>query len=449
VFTVNELLKITRGQLVKKVKDLPIKGISIDSRTLRSKEAFIAIKGKNFDGHDFIKEAIKKGASCIIATEKIKGKVSFIKVKDTIKALGRIAHYQRKKFDLPVIAVTGSNGKTTAKEMIAWVLGKKFKVLKNEGTKNNQIGLPLTLLKLNSSHKIVVLELGTNHFGEIAYLAKICEPNIGIITNIGPAHLEYFEDLEGVYKEKSNLIKYLNKPSIAIFNSDDDILRKKIPSNFSNAFTLKCGIKYPAEFSASRIELKKEKVSFFLNKKYKFTLATPGRYNIYNALYAVSVARIFGMDYKEIALRLSNFVFPAGRLKIIKKKGIKFIDDTYNANPASLEEALRVLADFKVKGRKIFVMADMLELGKYKELFHKQVGEKVLKICDIFITVGKLSKLAAKVCLAKGYAADKIFICESKKEAKDILFNRLSLTKHDIVLLKGSRLMQMEELLNK
>src|SRR3989338_7314407 len=223
MFRVNELIDATKGRLINQARNTIIRGISIDSRTMHSQDAFIAIKGSNFDGHDFIDEAINKGASCIIkeSGSEAKGRgrrVTFIEVQDTTKALGDIARFQRRKFNIPVIAVTGSNGKTTTKEMIAHILSRKFKVLKNEGTKNNQIGLPITLLKLNSSYDIAVLEVGTNHPGEIEYLARICQPNIGIITNIGPSHLEYLRDLGGVHREKYKIIENLEKPYIGILN---------------------------------------------------------------------------------------------------------------------------------------------------------------------------------------------------------------------------------------
>ncbi|PIS34320.1 MAG: UDP-N-acetylmuramoyl-tripeptide--D-alanyl-D-alanine ligase, partial [Candidatus Omnitrophica bacterium CG08_land_8_20_14_0_20_41_16] len=223
-----ELLKATRGKLTSGDNSVSVKGVSIDSREIKKGEAFIAIKGNNFDGHNFINMAIKKGASCIITEKEIKGTdgIAVIKVKDTIRALGAVARFKREKYNLPVIAVTGSNGKTATKDMIAWILSKDFKVLKNEGTKNNHIGLPLTLLKLDSSYDIAVLEIGTNHFGEVKYLSDIACANIGIITNIGPAHLQYFKNLKGVFKEKHDLLRSLKAPAIAILNADDPYLRK-------------------------------------------------------------------------------------------------------------------------------------------------------------------------------------------------------------------------------
>ena len=465
MFKVSELLKATKGKLINGPRDIIVKGISIDSRTIKKNEAFVAVKGPNFNGHDFINQAIKKEASCIIKAQSVKRKVqneiTLIEVKDTQKALGDIAHFMRKKFNIPVIAVTGSNGKTTTKEMIAWVLSKKFKVLKNEGTKNNQIGLPLALFNLNYKYDIAVLELGTNHFGEIEYLARLCLPNIGIIANIGPAHLEYLGNLKGVLREKYALIENLEKPRLAILNADDTLLKRQVLKKIKKPFIIGFGIKNQCDFFAASIKSCGEKLEFLVNpvrnnnskskisngvnRKYKFTLNTPGYYNIYNALAAITVARIFGMEYKDIALRLADFNFPEGRLKVITLNKIRFIDDTYNSNPFSLRQALEALDNFRTKGRKIFVMGDMLELGRQRELFHYQAGNQVAKVCDAFITVGKLSKLAADSAKTFGFDIKNIFTCESCQEARNILFNKLSPKQDDVVLVKGSRLMKMEE----
>jgi UDP-N-acetylmuramoyl-tripeptide--D-alanyl-D-alanine ligase len=450
MFRVDELLEATGGRLISQAGNTIIRGISIDSRTIHSKHAFIAIKGSNFDGHDFIDEAIKKGASCIIkesvSEAKDKGRrVTFIEVQDTTKALGDIARFQRKKFNIPVIAVTGSNGKTTTKEMLAHILSRKFKVLKNEGTKNNQIGLPLTLLKLNSSYDIAVLEVGTNHPGEIEYLARICQPNIGIIINIGPSHLEYLSDLGGVFREKYKMLENLEKPYIGILNADDDLLKRNISARQKQEIIFSFGIKNKSDFLASNIKMLNGKIEFSVNKKYKFQLKTLGYYNIYNALAAITVARIFGIAYKDIILRLNTFDFPQSRLKFMELNSVKFIDDTYNSNPLSLRQALNVLANFRTSGRKIFVMGDMLELGSYKKSFHYHAGQEAAGCCDVFITVGNLSKLAAKGAMASRFDVKNIFTCQTVTEARKILFNKLSLKKGDLVLVKGSRLMKMEE----
>ena len=455
MFTVDELLNSTKARLISAYKDRRIKGICLDSRTIKEGEAFIAIKGVNFDGHDFINEAIKKKASCIIRASQGKGEAALysrrtnrnvvvVEAKDTVKALGDIAKFHRQRFDIPVIAITGSNGKTTTKDMVAWVLSHKFEVLKNIGTKNNQIGLPQTLLGLNSSHDFAVLEVGTNHFGEVGYLAQICLANIGIITNIGHSHLEYFKNLKGVLSEKYTLIKHLKNPYIAMLNSDDLLLRKKVLKKSKQPFILGFGIKNRSDFYVTNVRVLKDRIEFIIKQKYKFTLWTLGYYNIYNALVAIALGRIVGMDYKDISDRLATFTFPQGRLNFIELNNIRFIDDSYNSNPLSLRQALETLDALRVKGRKIFVMGDMLELGKGSESFHRQGGCHASRVCDVFISVGKLSRSAAKEAGLRGLNAKNIFSCESIAEAREVLFKKISLNPQDIVLVKGSRAMKME-----
>ncbi len=450
MFKISELLEATGGKIINQDSGAIVSGISIDSRAINPRQAFIAIKGSNFDGHDFIDAAIKKGATCIIkdAGRKVKCKscsAVFIEVKDTIKSLGDIANFQRRKFNIPVIAVTGSNGKTTTKEMVAQVLSAKFKVLKNEGTKNNHIGLPMTLVNLDASYDIAVLEIGTNHPGEVEYLTRICEPNIGIITNIGPSHLEFLHNLKGVFREKYRIAENLKAPRICILNADDGLLKKKVCAKAKKHFVLGVGINNPCDFSASFIKSPLGAVKFCVNKKYKFTLNTPGYYNVYNALCSIAAARVFGVTYKDISKKLGAFDFPKSRLKLLELSGVKFIDDTYNSNPLSLRHALDTLAGFKTAGRKIFVMGDMLELGSRKEKFHRHAGRSLASSCDAFIAVGDLSELAAESARSSGFDANNIFTCRTSSQAREILFNRLLPKKGDLVLVKGSRSMKMEE----
>lgn len=444
MFKISELLEAAHGELISGSRDVVVRGISIDSRRVKKGEAFLAIKGDKFDGHDFIPEVIRKGVRCIIAQRLSSQKgVTFIKVKDTALALGDIACFNRKRFkNIPVIAVTGSNGKTTTKEMIASVLSRKFKVLKNEGTKNNHIGLPLTLLKLDNSYDIAVLEIGTNHFGEVHYLTRIAYPNIGIITNIGPAHLEYFNNLSGVFKEKYSLFEGLQQPAIAIVNADDDFLREVAFKKTKFPFVLSVGLKNKSDFFASGIKYIRGKPAFKVNQRFKFALNALGYYNIYNSLFAVAVARIFGLTYRDISCGLTGFSLPKSRLNFIEIGGIKFIDDTYNSNPLSLKQALGVLENFPVKGKKIFVMGDMLELGELSRSLHAQAVREGLRVFDTLITVGELSKACSD---KNSRAKNKIFNCQTASEAREILFGKVGVGSDDIVLVKGSRRMKMEE----
>ena len=446
MFKVSELLKAVSGEVVYGKAEGRVSGVSIDSRRIRKGNAFFAIKGDNFDGHDFIASAVKKGASCIVAQRNLKryGGIPVIKVKDTALALGGIARFNRDRFAVPVIAVTGSNGKTTTKDMIADLLSKQLKVLKNEGTKNNHIGLPLTLLKLNSSYDAVVVEIGTNHFGEIAYLSGIASPNIGVITNIGPSHLKYLKNLSGVFREKYSLIGSLRRPAIAVLNSDDNYLSRAVSHDRGRVFAISYGVKNAADYRAISLRRGFLRQSFRLKPRFRFALNVPGYYNIYNALAAIAVARILGVSLRNISLALKGFNLPKSRLNILKENGVSFIDDTYNSNPLSLSQALNTLKAAKVPGRKIACLGDMLELGKDAEARHALAIKEAACFCDNVITVGKLSGAALKG--ARKMA--NVISCKDSFEARFIL-KGLKLTREDLVLVKGSRAMKMEEVFKK
>jgi len=449
VFKVNEIIKATHGLLIRGNLQDKLSGISTDSRGLKPGDAFLALKGNNFDGHDFIPAALRSKAACVIA-EKTTGLMvprgrALIRVKDTTLALGDIARFQRQKFDLPVIAVTGSTGKTTTKEMIAQVLSARARVLRNEGTKNNQIGLPQTLIKLKAKDDFAVVEIGTNHFGEVDYLAGIALPNIGVVTNIGPAHLEFLKDLKGVFREKLGLLNNLSRPAIALLNSDDKFLRALINKKRTGPQIFSFGINEKSDFSASKIRLGHGHLRFKVNGKFDFALSTPGSYNIYNALPAIALGRIFGMDYRKIASRLAAFKFPKGRLNLIKFRGVMFIDDTYNSNPLSLRRSLEALKNIKCKGRRILVMGDMLELGRQKESLHREIAGSITDICDLLVTAGDLARLTADSAASLGLKSGNIFRCSCAQEARDLLFNKISPGPDDLVLVKGSRSMKMEE----
>jgi len=450
MFKLTEILKATRGKLISATPNALLGDVSIDTRTLKKGGIFLAIKGDRFDGHNFISDAVQRGAGCVIASRfsflsKSK-KTALIKVVDTKKALGGIAACHRSKFDLPLIAVTGSNGKTTVKEMIAWVLSERFCVLKNEGTKNNQIGLPMALLNLNSAHRSAVLEIGTNHFGEVEYLARICRPNIGIITNIGPSHLEHFGSLKGVFREKYALVENLSDPRLVILNRDDAFLKSTLLGKRKQPFTVGFGFDSHSDFQASAVKYTGRGLEFIVNGKEKFFLNTHGRHNIYNVLAAVAVGRILGMPYRDIITRLACFNFPQGRLCLVAYNKVHFLDDSYNSNPLSLKEALRALADLPVRGRKIFVMGDMRELGEHEKDFHYQAAREALAICDTFITVGELSGAAAGAARSSLGRAKDIFCCRNAQEARKVLFKKVRPDSRDIVLVKGSRAMHMEEI---
>ncbi len=450
MFRTDELLVATGGKLITKGGIDSFAGVSTDSRTIKKGHVFIAIKGDNFDGHDFIPEALKKGASCIIsgsgyASIPAKG-ITYIQVKDTVSALGGIASFHRRRFNIPVIAVTGSNGKTTTKEMIAKVFSYRMNVLKNEGTHNNHMGVPLTLLNLNKNHHMAVLELGTNHPGEIAYLAKMCLADIGVITNVGPSHLEFLTDLQGVLDEKCSLVNFLSDPSIIVFNGDDELLKRKFYYSREKPMAVSFGKTKTCDYRSTNVCLQDNLLKFKVGSNH-YVLKSVARHNIYNALAAISLGRIFGMPHGLIKKALSDFNFPKGRMSMVKLDKLILLDDSYNSNPLSLKNAINTLAEYKNKGRKILIIGDMLELGKgAQEDFHSEAGEHASKVCDIIITVGRLSKFTASAAQRCGFDRENIFSCNSSDEAREIFINKISGSSNDVVLVKGSRAMKMENI---
>ncbi len=451
-FSIKEIIRAARATLIRKGGFRDISGISTDTRHLKHGDLFIALKGKNFNGHDFVQAAITKGASCVIIqkaeTAKVRAVNSFdaavLQVGDTLEAFGDIARYHRNKFDIPFIGITGSNGKTTAKEMLFKVLSSAFRVLKNEGTENNLIGLPQTLLRLDNAYDIGVLELGTNQFGEIERLSRVLMPRIGVITNIGPSHLEFLKSEKGVLREKAELFKSLGRDGIALVNSDDP--------NILGIKQLKCrtltfGINNKCDFRAAEIVQEEDGLLFTVNEEYDFKMRVLGRHNVYNALIAVSVAFTCDMKYDEIYKALYDFQPVAGRLSLKRAGGLYIIDDTYNSNPQSAAAAIGFLKDYRARARKIFVCADMLELGSHADSFHADVGRAAARAgIDCLVSVGNFSEVIRQAALESGMRKDCVYSCPDKTAA--LKFLKTNLKYGDTVLFKGSRRMALEGIMH-
>ncbi len=448
MFNIKEIISATKGSLVSGKVLKRLTGICIDSRTLIAGSIFIPIVGKKFDGHDFVKEAVKKGAKAVIYADENKVKdfekgVVYIKVNNTTQALGSLARFHRRRFDIPVIAVTGSSGKTTTKEMISWVLSAKYSIHKNKGTQNNLIGVPLTLLEIHSKHDICVIEMGTNRIGEIRQLTQIAEPNVGVITNIGPAHLEFLGDLKGVYKEKIELIKKLSHPGIAVLNKSDIYLGKLSRVRSKPLFFY--GINQECDFRATEITYKGGAISFLFNGIHEIEIKHSALHNVSNALAAISCGLIFGLDISEMKERIQSFDSPDMRLKEIKLKDCVVFDDSYNSNPQSLKQAIDVLCRQSQAARRILVMGDMLELGKKSEEFHAYFGTYVSKKpVDILVTTGEFSKFAADTAKKSGMNSACVFHFEDRSTL--IEFLHVNIKPGDVILVKGSRSMQMEKI---
>jgi UDP-N-acetylmuramoyl-tripeptide--D-alanyl-D-alanine ligase len=449
MFKIRDIVEATGGKLIQGDLGSRIKGISIDSRKISSSELFIAIKGANFDGHDFVGEAIRRSSRGVVISrtklDRYPENYNVIYVKDTLRALGDIAKFHRSRFSIPVVAITGSCGKTTTKEMVATVLKSKYNVLSNKGTQNNQVGLPLAVLKLRPRHQLAVLELGTNHFGEIEYLSNIAQPTVGILTNIAEAHLEFFKNVSSVFREKFDLVRYLSlHGDWVIYNNDDKFLRK-IESKKGGLRTYTFGMVNKSDFYADSVGLDRNRISFVLNGRFLVKMHTPAVHNIYNALAAVACARVFNVNFQQITAALRQFRFPSMRMNIEKINKVCIIDDSYNSNPLSLTNALKTLSFYDCRARKILVCADMMELGRESERIHFAMGKAISRHnIDILITIGRLARNFADGARSRGACRMQIFDFLSKDRAINKLLNIVG--PYDIILVKGSRLMRLETL---
>jgi len=444
---VKEIIKITKARLLSgySSSEIALDRISTDSRGIRKGDIFLALEGPNFDGNKFVRDAFNKGASAAIVSkfnDKMPGK-TIIKVADTLSALQEIAALNRKKIGIPLIGVTGSNGKTTVKELLSAILSECYEVLKNEGTKNNQIGVPQALLKLKPAHDICVLEFGTNHAGEIRRLSEIARPSMAVITNIGPSHLEFLKDLEGVYRAKIEILEFMKPGGRLIVNGDDRFLRKIRSARFR---VVKFGLGRGSDFIASDIVLGRDGIRFLLNGKFEFRTRLLGLHNVYNALAAITAASQFKVDINKMQDALSKFKQTAMRLNRKKINGIDVLDDSYNSNPLSMISALDVLKRYPAKNRWV-VSGDMLELGSQGVRFHEEIGSYIAKSnVDGLLTFGTLARHMLVKARQEGMNSKRLWHCADHKEMARILNGVVS--KGDVVLFKGSRSMRMETVID-
>jgi len=459
---IRELIKAVSGKIIQGDQDCLISRISIDSRTLIPGDLFFAIIGSNFDGHDFIIEAFRKGAvgavvfkdaSTLLQNGQIDKNKIIIEVKNTLFALQDWSRHYKNKFNTVNICVTGSNGKTTTKEIIAHILSQKFPLLKTSGNYNNEIGIPLTLLQLNKSHKLLVAEMGMRGLGEINALTNFITPDLAVVTNIGEAHIGLLGSKDNIFKAKSELLQSLEKDGIAIINRDDPYFSKTLEI-VKNKKVYTFGVENMSDIMACNVRLVSNKGMRFtlviqndIRKEIYFPLL--GRYNIYNALAATAVAFALGTELDLIERGLSSFKQLDLHMQLSNfYQGIKILNDSYNASPLSVKSALETLIEVAQNNRKIAILGDMLELGEKSDFYHQEIGEKVAKLSiDILITVGSGGKIIAQSSKEKGMTEERVFSFE-KNEKINLAKKLLSLTKPgDFILLKGSREMKMEEIL--
>ena len=380
--TLNELIKIVDGK-TNLNSDIKIKEIKTDTRKIKKGDIFIALKGEKYDGHNCLDEAIKKGSiACIIDKEIENDKC--IKVKDTYKTLYNIGNYIRNKYNIPLIAITGSNGKTTTKELIVHILSCKYNVLYNCDSKNNIIGVSDTLFKLNNKHDLIVMELGSNHMGEIGLLSKMCNPTTSIITNIGSSHLEYFKTRKNIFKEKLSIIDGMKEKKL-IVNGDDKYLKK--------LKCYKCGIDSNNDLIAYNIYEDKDYITFkiYVDKEYKVIFNNPGKHFINDILLAIKVCLDHGINIKTIIKQIKNFKLVNKRMSIINTKNNIIINDCYNSSFESIKAGIYYMNN--ISDNKVFIIGEILELGKYSKKIHKRINGllKNTNKKNIF-TVGKGTK---------------------------------------------------------
>ena len=444
--TIDEVLQATGGKLMTgSIRDVAT-GVSTDSRTVKEGEIFFALHGERHDGHDHLGEVGRKGAAAAVVDRDDVGAGlkpartrSLIRVPDTLRALGDLAHYWRMKFPIPVVAVTGSNGKTTTKDMIAALLGTHYRVLKTEGNLNNLIGLPLTIFRIDRRPEAAVLEMGMNRPGEIDRLAEIAAPEIGVITNVARAHLEGLGSLARVARAKAELLPRLPKKGLAVLNADDlsfARLKKFVHCRMA-AFGSKRGA--AVRLLSSRVDDLKGVVftADLHGKRVSFRMPVLGRHNISNALAAIAVADHLGVPAAKMKKALSTFRTLAKRMEIVSlAKGIDLINDCYNANPDSTAASLEFLREAGSGRRRVAVLGEMLELGPFAAEAHREIGMKGALAADLLFAVGEHAEEMMRGFRGKGRAFETVeaVIPEIVK----------ALRPGDLVLIKGSRGMKME-----
>lgn len=433
-----DLASVAGGQL--HGPGVAVSGVSIDTRTIVPGTLFVALRGKHFDGHAFVVQAHEEGASAALLEQVVDDSLPQVKVANARFALGRLAAYWRRRFERPVVAVTGSNGKTTVKEMIASILAQAGPVLATAGNLNNDIGVPLTLLRLSLEDHFAVIEMGANRAGEIGYLSGLARPDVALITNAAPAHLEGFGDLKGVVQAKGEIFRGMKPGGVAVLNADDP--------HFTDwralagaARAIRFGLTRPAEITAWDLVIQPEGSHFVLATPFGETeiqLPLPGRHNVLNALAASAVAVTLGLDLGDIKAALAALSSPPGRLRIRRGTGgARVLDDTYNANPGSLRAGLELLACFP--GEHYLVLGDFAELGAGAVALHREIGEQARAAgVSRLYTLGRLSGFAAQ---AFGEGA-RHFSGQQPLLAALQDAQQLNVT----LFIKGSRCMHMEQL---
>jgi len=450
---VEEVKNILRAELKTPLRKGLITAVSTDSRQVKQGNLFVAVRGEKFDGHDFIGKAVQAGAPAVVIERNIplpeevkKSETVVLLVEDTVKALGQLARFYRRKLcgSVAVIGITGSNGKTTVREIIYHVLSRYKKGHHSPKNYNNHIGVPLTLLGMEAEHEFAAVEIGSNAPGEVAELSRIAEPDVAVITRVGPSHLEGLKDVEGVSVEKISIVAGLSEHGPLIVGVDHKPTLERAQALGRHIITF--GLDESCDVYAVKVERRQGGIRFVTNDRCEVWLPMIGMHNVKNALAALAVVRRLGITSSQFAEAMKDFVPVPGRMNSSEVNGITIIDDSYNANPASMQAALDELTSIKPARRRIFVVGDMYELGKESEKYHRQLGRDITAAkVDLLLTVGPQAALAAEAALEAGMGKGNIMRCiNSKRMArliKSLLFDG------DVVLVKGSRAMEMEKVI--
>lgn len=449
-FTIDEILQAVSGKLIHGGNQDFVKGISTDTRSISVGDAFIALRGDNFDGHDFLQKACEAGASAVIVSDERKASAvpssaAVILVSDTKEALKGLAHFHRMRFSIPVIGITGSNGKTTTKDMLAAILGMKYKVCATQKNFNNEIGLSFTLLSLEPDTDVCVVEMGMRGLGQITELTDIAAPTMGIVTNVGTSHIGILGSRENIAKAKKELIDALPADGIAVLNGDDPFV-SKMGCGFSGK-VLKYGLHPESDVRGQDISYQDGTTGFSClcgKGSFSVKLKLLGIHNVYDALAAITAAKALNVEADKIRSALDTFSSSEQRQALVDIGGVGVLDDSYNANPLSMKMAFQSLK--QLKGNHYYlVLGDMGELGKFENELHFQVGKDAADIgADGLITVGPLSRSIAEGAREHGLSV--LAECDTCEEAAAVL--KKVLRPGDLVLLKGSHYMHMETVIH-
>jgi UDP-N-acetylmuramoyl-tripeptide--D-alanyl-D-alanine ligase len=450
--TLQEIQEMTAGSgLAAQYNHLVISGVSTDTRTLCKGNLYVPLKGEKFNGHAFVKDAFAKGAVAALWEKNepdFPQDVPLIFVDDTLQALQRLASRYREQLSVKVIGITGSNGKTTTKDMTAAILSTQYKVQKTEGNLNNHIGLPLTLLRLEETTEVAVVEMGMSNFGEIELLSNLAKPDAAIVTNIGESHMQELGSRDGIAKAKLEIVSGLKEDGVFVYNGDEPLLTTRVQKMNLSQKTLTFGNQNSNDYYPLTVSLKANGTTFTVNQAPDVSFFIPilGKHHVYNALAAISIARFFGISWGNIKSGLERLQVTKMRMEIIKgKDGLTIINDAYNASPTSMKAALELLGELTGYEKKVAVLGDMLELGEKEIEFHEEIGRMLNEnIADYILTYGRLGKAIA-LAAQPSFPEGRVKTYDSKETLAADLAGLVS--GKDVVLLKASRGMKLEEVI--